>query len=109
MPGVASNWTTETFRAEVAEAAQSVLDGQVEAGAKMLWSLGLSNGELDFGGGLWNVWGGITDEFTHPRGDASLGRELAVEAAHELREVVGDSERERSFCDRWIDRLSDSA
>ena len=73
-----------------------------------MWSLGLSNGELDFGGGLWNVWGGITDEFTHPDGDDSLGRELAVEAveaARDLRHAVGDAKRERSFCDRWIDKL----
>jgi len=102
---VANNWATETFRSEVAEAVQVVLRGQVEEGAKTLWSAGLSNGELDLGGGMWNVWGRITDEFTHPRGDERLGHELAVEAARDLQQAVGDEEFERSFCDRWIDRL----
>jgi hypothetical protein len=49
-----------------------------------------------------NIWGRITDEFTHPDGDPDEGRGLAEEAARELRNVLGDPERERAYCDRWI-------
>ena len=67
-----------------------------------LWQLGFKSGEFGFAGGLWAIWGCITDEFTHPDGEAGEGARLATEAASELREAVGDEQRERRFCDHWI-------
>ncbi|HEY6543477.1 MAG TPA: hypothetical protein VIZ64_01095 [Dokdonella sp.] len=67
-----------------------------------LWSLGFSTGDLGFAGGLWQIWGRITDEYTHPEGDEVEGRELAREAARELRDALGDAPLEREYCDRWI-------
>jgi hypothetical protein len=95
-------WATGPFRDEVGQAADTVLAGDARDGSMRLWNLGLSTGDLGFAGGLWQIWGRITDEFIHPDGDANEARELAREAAGELLEALGDPETEREFCDRWI-------
>ena len=71
-----------------------------------LWRLGMSHTASGFAGGLWQIWGRITDEWTHPNGDASEAVALARESAAELIDAIGDEARERAYCDRWVhDRL----
>ena len=67
-----------------------------------LWRLGLATEHVGFAGGLWNIWGRITDEFTHSEGDDVEGERLALEAAKDLQAALGDESRERACCDRWI-------
>lgn len=67
-----------------------------------LWRLGLGDSENSLAGGLWQIWGRITDEWTHPEGDELLAARLARESAAELTAVLGDEDRERAYCDRWI-------
>jgi hypothetical protein len=62
-----------------------------------------------FAEGLWNVWGRVTDEFTHPRGDSGEALRLAAEAAAALSEALGDEARERDYCDVWIYQRLDIA
>jgi len=71
---VVDDWATDAFRDEVRRASDAVLDGDVCDGAMTLWRLGMANSGLGFAGGLWNIWGPITDEYTAPTGDASEGR-----------------------------------
>lgn len=99
---MAGNWTTASFRAEVSKAVASIEAGAVRDGAMQLWQLGFTTGDLGFAGGLWNLWGRITDEFTHPQGDEAEGTRLAQQSAAELRQALGDDEQERAYCDRWI-------
>lgn len=99
---MADDWSDEAFRLEVRRFVDRVLAGDVRDGATGLWNLGFTTGDFGFAGGMWQIWGRITDEFTHPDGDESEGRALAEEAARELRDALGDPGRERAFCDRWI-------
>jgi hypothetical protein len=99
---MADPWASDTFRDDVGQACDSILEGDVHDGAMRLWELGMSNTDLGFAGGLWQIWGRITDEFTHGGGDPNEGRALAREAAPELRQALGDPEHEREFCDRWV-------
>ena len=100
-------WATDLFRDEVGRLASEVPAGPVRAGAMGLWQLGLSSTDTDFGGGLWQIWGRITDEFTRSEGDDAEGERLALESAAELRQALGDEDRERAYCDRWIDERLD--
>jgi hypothetical protein len=95
-------WADAAFREQVRRAADRVLADDVRAGATDLWRVGLSTNALGLGEGLWNIWGRITDEFTHPDGDPVEGERLALEAATELRAALGNKDRERAYCDRWI-------
>lgn len=54
------------------------------------------------GAALWQIWGRIFEEWTHPEGDRGEGIQWARESAVELLEALGDAEREREYCDRWI-------
>src|SRR5215217_215479 len=93
-------WADAAFRAQVAAALDRVLAGPVRDGAMDLWRLGLATGHFGFAGGLWNIWGRITDEFTHSEGDDLEGERLALEAATDLRAALGDEGHERAFCNR---------
>lgn len=74
-----------------------------EAAAMDLWRTAFSNVDRwVFAEGLWNIWGRITDEFTHPRGDTKEGLRLATEAAAALGQALNDEAREREYCDLWI-------
>jgi hypothetical protein len=95
-------WATGELRDQVGRAVDDVLAGEVRDGAMALWRLGMTSGDLGLASGLWQIWGRITDEYTHPRGDSEAGESLAREAANELRAALGDPARERNFCDRWI-------
>lgn len=68
-----------------------------------LWSLSLVQaGRCTFADALWLIWGGITDGYTHPRGDAEWARCHAVRAATDLQGVLGDDLEERRVCDAWV-------
>jgi hypothetical protein len=95
-------WATAELRDQVGRAVGEVLGEQTRDGAMALWRLGMKNGHLGFAGGLWQIWGRITDEYTHPNGDPRTAESLAREAAGELRSALGDPAQERKFCDRWI-------
>jgi hypothetical protein len=96
-------WTDSTFRSVVGRLADRVIDGDVEAAAMDLWQTAFSNvDQWLFAEGLWNIWGRITDEFTHPSGDTQDGLRLATEAAAALGHALNDEARERVYCDSWI-------
>ena len=72
-----------------------------------LWRIGFTDqGTNSLSGALWHIWGGITDEWTHPRGDETRGAAMARQSAAELLEALGDDERERTYCDRWYTRIT---
>jgi hypothetical protein len=113
-PGIASPmserdqppWIDERFRERVRVLLDEVTEASdPERPAKELWALGLATDQLGFAGALWRVWGAITDEWTHPEGDTSEGASVALEAANELREVLGDDLAEQRWSDEWISRL----
>lgn len=99
-------WAAAYFRASVSPFVNGIESGDVEAAATDLWRLALSNASRwVFADGLWNIWGGITDEFTHPQGDAAEGVRLASASAADLRDALGDDQRERRYCDEWTRRI----
>ena len=103
-------WTDEAFRSEVRRLVDRIGEGDVEAAATDLWRSAFTHVDRwVFAEGLWNIWGRISDDFTHPRGDAAEGRRLAREAASALRAVLGDESTERQYCDEWIYQRLDIA
>jgi hypothetical protein len=103
---VGEKLTSEAAFLEAARShAQHVLsEGDPRDAAMALWKLGFTS-TTQFSGGLWQIWGAITDYWTHPQGDAAEGAELARESARELLDVLGDPEKERAYFDRWVERL----
>lgn len=80
--------------------------GDVEPAAMDLWRLGFTHvNDWVFAEGLWNIWGGITDDFTSPRGDPAEGCRLASASAVALRSALDDESRERQYCDEWVERI----
>jgi hypothetical protein len=102
-------WASGEFRAEVQHLVARIHDGDVETGATELWSTALKQaGRWTLAEALWNIWGGITDEFTHPRGDAAEGLRLSRECAAALEAVLGDEPGERRYSDDWVKRICGS-
>jgi hypothetical protein len=96
-------WTNDAFRSELRGLTDRIADDDVETAAMDLWRSAFAHVDLwVFAEGLWNIWGRITDEFTHPRGDPAEGTRLAREAAANLGDVLGDESAERQHCDVWI-------
>lgn len=85
---------------------QRIEDGDVEPAAMDMWSAAFAQvGDWVFAEALWNIWGGITDEFTHPRGDTAEGLRLSSESAAALRAVLGNEAGERRYCEDWVKRI----
>ena len=103
IPTVAEErWADEAFRLRIGTLANRLLADDVCEAATGLWRLGFTTGEFGFAGALWQIWGRITDEFTHPDGDSDEGVRWALEAAADLLRALGDEQLERRHCDYWI-------
>lgn len=99
-------WASDAFRGEVRLLAERIEQGDVEPAAMDLWRTTFAQANRwIFAEGLWNIWGGITDDFTHPRGDPVEGCRVAVEAAKGLQDALNDESRERKYCDEWAERI----
>jgi hypothetical protein len=97
-------WADDAFRDDVRIRLDAVIsaDDAVEPATEMWrYAFGAADRYL-FAWALWLMWGAITDEFTRPRGDDATGIRLSRQAASDLRDVIGDAERERNVCDDWI-------
>ncbi|HEY2354941.1 MAG TPA: hypothetical protein VGH79_08615 [Gaiellaceae bacterium] len=100
-------WAIETFRDEVRRLVDRIQAGDIEPAATDLWETAFAQVPSSvFAHGLWVIWGGITDHFTHPKGDAAEGCRLATLATSELQRALGEEGRERTYCDEWVERIS---
>ncbi len=71
-----------------------------------LWRTAFTQaGRWVFAEGLWNVWGGITDAFTHSQGETTKGLRISSESAAALEAALGDEAAERRYCDEWLKRI----
>ena len=101
--GWQSGRSKEALREAALASARRVVQGDdPKEPAMELWKLGMASTGSSLGAGLWQIWGRITDEWTHPRGDEERGAAWAREAAADLVEAIGNDEKERAFCDHWI-------
>ena len=99
-------WADEHLRKTVLELLDQIEAGQVQAAAMDMWRTAFADVQRwMFADGLWNIWGGITDEYTHPNGDSAEGDRLAIESAAHLRDALGDEASERGYCDIWVERI----
>jgi len=99
-------WASDAFRGELRSLVDRIQAGDIEPAAMNLWETSIA--QVDrwvFAHGLWVIWGGITDHFTHPNGDAAEGRRVSTVAAAELQAALGEESRERQYCDEWVKRI----
>lgn len=104
MPNRTGRLSLDELRRALRDPAGRVLDpGDPVEAVEELWRLGMRSASSSaLGSAMWQIWGRIFDEWTHPNGDPRLGAEWARESAVDLLEAVGDAPKERDYCDKWV-------
>lgn len=103
-------WTQEELEPLVRRAAEEVCRADdPEEPAMELWRLGFTrDSDWHLPGGLWPIWGAITDNWTHPAATVEDQDRAAGEArasAKDLLASLGSEEAEVEYCWSWLSRL----